>query len=187
MGYARPTMIERAENQPDALYRELARQADEQVAARTRKRPENVKKRIVIERQFKVIRPLEEEIVEFEYQPVKFKKTYRVIALRKRLAIEQGQIRLFDDVRYFFYITNDRDLSADEVVYEARNRCNQENLIEQLKNGVRALHAPVNTLEANWAYMLMTALAWNLKAWLALLLPISPRWGRSTRNSASAF
>lgn len=176
-GYdARATMIERAESQPDALYRELARRADEQVAATTRRRPENVKNRIVVERQFEVIRPLEEEIVEFEYQPVKCKKTYRVVALRKTLAIEQGQIRLFDDVRYFFYITNDRDLSTDEVVYEARNRCNQENLIEQLKNGVRALHAPVNTLDANWAYMVMTALAWNLKAWLALLLPISPRW-----------
>lgn len=41
------------------------------------------------------------------------------------------------------------------------------------------LHAPVNTLHANWAYMVMTALAWNLKAWTALLLPIHPRWAES--------
>ena len=73
---------------------------------------------------------------------------------------------------YFFYITNDNDLSALEVIEEARQRCNQENLIEQLKNGVRALHAPVNTLTANWAYMVMTALAWSLKAWVGMLLPI---------------
>ena len=51
-----------------------------------------------------------------------------------------------------------------------------EKLIEQLKNGVRALHAPVNTLNANWAYMVMASLAWSLKAWMALLLPVSPRW-----------
>ena len=41
---------------------------------------------------------------------------------------------------------------------------------------MRALHAPVNTLNANWAYMIMAALAWTLKAWAALLLPINPRW-----------
>ena len=74
------------------------------------------------------------------------------------------------------YITNDRDLSCTEVVREARQRCDQENLIAQLKGGVRALHAPVNTLHANWAYMVMAALAWSLKAWVALWLPIAPRW-----------
>ncbi|MDQ3781562.1 MAG: hypothetical protein M3349_01305, partial [Actinomycetota bacterium] len=41
---------------------------------------------------------------------------------------------------------------------------------------VRALHAPVNTLNANWAYMTMASLAWSIKAWCALLLPVSPRW-----------
>jgi len=61
-------------------------------------------------------------------------------------------------------------------VREANDRCNQENLIEQLKNGARSLHAPVNTLNANWAYMVMASLAWSLKAWVALTLPIHPRW-----------
>jgi hypothetical protein len=41
---------------------------------------------------------------------------------------------------------------------------------------LRALHAPVNTLDANRAYMIMASLAWTLKAWCALLLPVSPRW-----------
>jgi hypothetical protein len=41
---------------------------------------------------------------------------------------------------------------------------------------MRALHAPVNTLHANWAYMVMASLAWTIKAWCALLLPVSPRW-----------
>jgi hypothetical protein len=57
------------------------------------------------------------------------------------------------------------------VVYFANDRGNQENLIEQLKNGVRALRAPVNTLESNGAYMVIVSLAWSLKAWLALLQP----------------
>jgi hypothetical protein len=67
-------------------------------------------------------------------------------------------------------------MTADEVVDQARQRCNQENLISQLKSDVRALHAPVNTLNANWAYMTMATLAWSLKAWCALLLPVNPRW-----------
>ena len=72
--------------------------------------------------------------------------------------------------------SNDCQMTPDEVVGEARNRCDQENLISQLKSGVRALHAPVNTLVANWAYMTMASLAWSLKAWCALLLPVSSRW-----------
>ncbi len=74
------------------------------------------------------------------------------------------------------YITNDRKLTAEQVIDEAHKRCNQENLIGNLKSGVRALHAPVNTLHANWAYMTMMSLAWTLKAWCGLMLPISPRW-----------
>ena len=54
---------------------------------------------------------------------------------------------------------------------QANDRCDQENLNAQLKGGVRALQAPVDTLVSNWAYMVMTALAWNLKAWWALYLP----------------
>ncbi|MBL9027259.1 MAG: hypothetical protein JNL21_34010 [Myxococcales bacterium] len=34
----------------------------------------------------------------------------------------------------------------------------------------------MNTLEANWAYMVIASLAWSLKAWAALCLPVAPRW-----------
>jgi len=176
-GYdARANMVERAENAPDSVYRDLVRRAEREILTRPRTRPRNVKERIVRERKYEVIRPKSEEVFDFEYQPVKCRKSYRVVALRKNLSIERGEDVLFDQIRYFFYITNDRTMTNDEVVQEARGRCNQENLIAQLKGDVRALHAPVNTLQANWAYMVMTALAWNLKAWVALLLPVYPRW-----------
>ena len=119
---------------------------------------------------------MSEALVDFDYQPTTCTRPYRVVALKKNLSVERGAQVLFDDIRYFFYITNDRALSCHEVVHEARQRCDQENLIAQLKGGVRALHAPVNTLHANWAYMVMAALAWSLKAWVALELPIAPRW-----------
>ena len=47
----------------------------------------------------------------------------------------------------------------------------KENVIEQLKNGVKAMRMPVDDLVSNWAYMVMAALAWNLKAWYGLLVP----------------
>jgi hypothetical protein len=172
-GYdARVNMIDQAGRVPGAVYQELERRADLEL----RTRPENVKDRIIREREYKVIRTTSEEVFDFEYQPLKCRQPYRIVALRKNLSIEKGEAALFDDIRYFFYITNDREMTCSEVVQEARHRCNQENLIAQLKGGVRALHAPVNTLHANWAYMVMAALAWSLKAWIALLVPISPRW-----------
>jgi len=172
-GYdARANLIAQAASISQEAYHELARCAEEVL----RQRPGNVKDEIVRERGYKVIRTTCEEVVDFDYQPVSCQQPYRVVALKKNLSVEKGEAVLFDDIRYFFYITNDWDLSSDEVVEEARQRCNQENLIAQLKGGVRALHAPVNTLQANWAYMIMAALAWNLKAWIALLVPVSPRW-----------
>ena len=59
-------------------------------------------------------------------------------------------------------------MSPAEVVFFCNERCNQENLIEQLKNGLNALRMPVSDLVSNWAYMVMASLAWTLKAWFAL-------------------
>ena len=176
-GYdARANLVERAGQAPDEVYRDLVARAERQIATRPRARPTNVKDAVVRARHYKVLRPKSEEVIEFPYRPGKCKRDYRVVALRKNISVTRGDNVLFDEYRYFFYITNDWKLSADEVVAEARSRCNQENLIAQLKGGVRALHAPVNTLVANCAYMVMAALAWTLKAWCALLLPVTPRW-----------
>ena len=76
--------------------------------------------------------------------------------------------------RHTSTLPNERDLPVQEVVFAANDRCDQENLIEQLKNGVRAMRNPLDNLFSNWAYMVCCTLAWNLKAWCGLLLPISP-------------
>ena len=94
-----------------------------------------------------------------------------MVVVRKNITKEKGELRLHDEVRYFFYITNDWVAEADALVFCANDRCHQENLLAQLHGGCRALQAPVDNLESNWAYMVMTALAWNLKAWFGLLLP----------------
>jgi hypothetical protein len=179
-GYdAKANLVDLAEDQPDDLYRELAARADRAITATaagkaSRVRPARHKEAIVAERGYKNVATVGEDITEFTYRPRNCKRDYRVVALRKDLRVT-GQGVLFNQFRYFFYITNDTGLSADGVVAEARGRCDQENLIAQLK-AIRALHAPVNTLDANRAYMTMAALAWTLKAWTALLVPVAPRW-----------
>ena len=149
----------------------MLRPARYRVKTQPRARPEKIKERIVRERQFKNIRLTGEEAAEFDYRPTACQKAYRMIVVKKYLDVTQGQSLLFHDYRYFFYLTNDRLHSATEIVLLANDRCDQENLHAQLKGGVRALHAPVDNLVSNWAYMVMTALAWNLKAWWALHLP----------------
>ncbi len=62
-------------------------------------------------------------------------------------------------------------LGSAAVVRENHARCDQENLIEQIKNGVRATRMPVAEFDANWAYLVISALAWNIKAWAGLVLP----------------
>jgi hypothetical protein len=125
---------------------------------------------------------VKEHVAEFRYRPVKCKTAYRVVVVWKELDVYQGQKRLFDDARCFFYITNDEEKSADQIVFDANHRCNQENLLAQLKGGVRSLTAPVDNLLSNWAYMVMGSLAWSLKAWAALLLPESGRWQERHRE-----
>jgi hypothetical protein len=178
-----PKLVDIAEQLPENAWQRLKRPARYQVKTRPRRRPANVKQPIVKERGFETLRLQSEEVAEFTYRPMACRKSYRMVVVRKNITKEKGEQALFDEVRYFFYITNERDKSADEIVFSANDRCNQENLIAQLKGGVRALQAPVDTLESNWAYMVMTALAWNLKAWWALSLPAPPgRWEERHRE-----
>ena len=165
-----PKLVALAEGLSEALWRGLVRE-EREIKTQPRERPENVKEQIVRERGFVNQRLESEHVAEFEYQPGKCQKSYRMIVLRKNISIEKGEKPLVDEIRYLFYITNRRDLAWYEVVQDANERCNQENVIEQLKNGVNAMRVPVTDLNSNWAYMVMAALAWNLKAWFGLMVP----------------
>jgi hypothetical protein len=169
-GYdAKPNLVGMANALPENSWMPLERPARYEIKTEERQRPENVKERIVKDREFKNIRLQSEQVAEFDYSPIHCRKTYRMIVLRKNLSIEKGENRLFDDIRYFFYITNDWEMSAQEIVFFANDRCNQENIIAQLKSGVNALRMPSDSLVSNWAYMVIAALAWNLKAWYGLV------------------
>jgi len=167
---AMQNLVKIAESLDSKRWRVLRRRRKEPLSGKRRRRPKNYKEQIVIEKGYRNIKLVREHVAEFSYRPTKCKRPYRMIVLRKSLSVEEGQIRLWDDIRYFFYITNRTDLSAPEVVWFCNERCNQENLIEQLKNSLNALRMPVDTLVSNWSYMVMASLAWTLKAWFALLV-----------------
>jgi hypothetical protein len=173
---AMPNLYEMAENLPENAWKELARKPRYKVKTKPRSRPERVKQQIVEQREFKDIRLEAEHVAEFNYRPTACDRDYRVVVVWKSLKVHQGQQLLFDDAKAFFYITNDRRTSAAKIVTEhANQRCRQENLIEQHKNGVHSLKAPLDSLESNWAYMVIASLAWSLKAWAALLVPTAGR------------
>jgi hypothetical protein len=163
-------MVRRAEELPEGNWNVLRRK--EKKSGQRRRRP-SVKRRKVREAGYKNLTLVQEHVAEFEHQPEACTRSYRIVAVRKQIKVEKGQERLFDQVRYLFYITNlPRKVSAREVVRQANHRCQQENLVEQLKNGVAAMRMPVDTLEANWAYLAITMQAWNLKVWIGLLHPV---------------
>lgn len=157
------------------------------IKTRERRRPQNVKKAVVKKKKFKRIQTESEYLAEFPYQPGKCGKTYRMVVLKKELKTTRGELQLFDDVRYFFYITNDLKSSKEQVLEFYRKRADHENDIEQLKNGARALQAPSNTLLSNWAYMVVASTAWDLKAWYGLLMPYRHMGKRVVRMEFKSF
>jgi hypothetical protein len=179
---AMPKLVELATDRSPRTWTRLRRPAKSAVTTAVRSRRKNVKERVVVERGFENIRLMSEDVTEFAYQPGACRRPYRVVAVRKNLSVEKGEQVLFDDLRYFFYITNDETTPAAELVLLANDRCNQENLIEQLKNGVHAMRMPVHTRVSNGAYMVMASLAWTLKAWFALLLPETGRDAEQRRS-----
>jgi hypothetical protein len=168
-----------AEDLPNTAWKKLERPAKYILHTAPRTRPENCKQPLVEAHGFRDIRLLGEDVSEFQYRPYACQSEYRIVVVRKNLSIAEGagdQRRFFDEICYLFYITNLTEPSAAEIVLCANQRCNQENLVAQLKNGVHAATMPLDCLVSNAAYMVMTALAWSIKAWYALLLPVHPRW-----------
>jgi hypothetical protein len=111
-----------ADRLPANAYRLLKRPPRYQIKTAPREKRSRVKQEIVRERQYETIQLLDEHVAEFRYQPVACQKSYRMIVLRKRVGIDKGQLRLFEEYRYFFYITNDRQMTAEEVVFCANGQ-----------------------------------------------------------------
>lgn len=167
---AHPNLVALAESLENKAWKPLERQPKYEILTEPRQKAFRYKEEVVVQRGYENQRLAGEALAEIDYQPSQCGKNYRLIILRKNITVQKGETALFDKIRYFFYITNRTD-KVEKIVGLANGRCNQENVIEQLKNGVNAMRLPVRDLVSNWAYMVMAALAWNLKAWYGLLMP----------------
>ena len=168
---ANPTVVQLAEALSAPAWTPLERIPQYEILTEPRKKRDRVKEAIVRQKGYENLVLVGEDVTQVDYRPSQCQKSYRLVIVRKNLSVQRGERALFDEVRYFFYLTNRWELDLPEVVGYANGRCNQENVIGELKHGVNAMRMPVDDLVSNGAYMVMAALAWNLKAWFALLVP----------------
>lgn len=168
---AMPKLVRIADSLKKTAWRPLRRRGKKSpVAARRRRRP-NYKQEIVVEKGYRNKRLQWEQIAEFDYQPGKCSRSYRVVVVRKHIEVTEGQLKLFDDTPYLFYITNASRASKSDrqTVFAANDRCDQENTISHMKS-CGALTAPLDNLTSNWAFMVIASLAWSLKIWSGLMI-----------------
>jgi hypothetical protein len=96
---AMPNLEEIADKLPQKAWKKLLRAPRYEVQTEARRKPANVKQRIVRRREFEVLRLRSEEYAEFEYTPTACRQPYRMIVLRKNISHEKGERRLFDVAR----------------------------------------------------------------------------------------
>ena len=106
-------------------------------------------------------------IAEIAYRPERSNQTYRLIARYQEIE-EHEQGHLFMLTRFRFILSNlPLSVVAEKVMDLTYQRCDQENLIEQLQSGVTAMRMPTGGMLSNAAFMTCARLAHNLKPWLA--------------------
>jgi hypothetical protein len=130
---AMPNLVALAKGLPESAWAELQRPPQYTAKGPPRRRPERVKDRIVRDCRFKTLTRLREDVAEVAYRPTACRRPYRLIIVRQTIKVEQGQARLFDEIRYRFYLTNYREPTPRESVLRANDRCDQEYLIAQLQ------------------------------------------------------
>jgi hypothetical protein len=168
---ANATLTRIADGLDESCWQRLARKARyTNTTGTTRARRPDHKASIVTQKGYLNLHLNYEDVAEFDYQPVKCHRSYRVVAVRKNISRSRGEQALLDEIRYFFYITTYTDLTPAQIVERANERCDQENIIGELKSGIGALRVPLYDLVSNWAYMVIAALAWNLKAWFSMMM-----------------
>ena len=156
---------------PERDFRRLLR--PDRAPKGKRKRSVNQRQLVISAKEYRKLELEEEHVAEVAYRPRKCRRDLRLVIVRKTIRVTQGQQLLEPEVRYLFYLSNlpESSHSASAIVFESNQRCDQENLIAQLKSQVCAMSMPTKSFLANWTYLVIGCLAWNLKVWLALSLP----------------
>jgi hypothetical protein len=109
------------------------------------------------------------EVAEFGYRGVTWKKERRFIVKREpRFQGKQKQLPLFPEegYRYYVFVTNSEDADIAGLMEFHMGRGNAENYIKELLYGFDLEQLPTERFHANWVYLLIGQLAYNLVVWL---------------------
>lgn len=112
------------------------------------------------------------EWAEMRYRPFGWSREYRLLV--KRTPWFEGDQRMVDEHFLVAVLTNLRG-AGSSVIRHHLARGGAENYIEEFKNGIGAAHLPSKFFHANWAWLLIAALAYNLAQAFKLLLLTAER------------
>jgi hypothetical protein len=141
---AHPKLVKLAEALENGAWKALERLPKYEILTEPRPKAFRYKEQVVVEREFENQKLVGEALAEIEYQPVKCQRKYRVVILRKNISVQKGRKR--SSMRCATSSTSPTGrTSPEKIVGLANGRCDQENVIEQLKNGVNAMRMPVAT------------------------------------------
>ena len=110
------------------------------------------------------------EWMEIAYRPMGWPRAFRMIV--KRTPYYEGAQRVIGEFFYASVITNRRG-AGSSIIRHHLARGGAENYIEEFKNGIGARTLPSRRFNANWAWLVIAQLAYNLAQWFKLLvLPV---------------
>jgi hypothetical protein len=122
------------------------------------------------------------QVASFLWRPTTWGCERRFVARRDPLAGGEQLTLEEREWHYWALVTNDGERSADELESWHRAKANVENRIKEAKLGLGADNLPCRGFHANWAYLLVTLIAYDLLTWLKLLaLPTGERGSYAKR------
>jgi hypothetical protein len=110
-------------------------------------------------------------VAEFSYQPFRWKKPHRFVAIRRPLPEKDSeQLTLFTLKRYAYqvFVTN-LSLKAEKIWYFYRPRAAIEVIIRELKESYALAKIPTNNFQANQFYFHLLVFAYNIVNWFKRL------------------
>jgi hypothetical protein len=115
------------------------------------------------------------EVAELHYQPTGWTRAYRYVIKRELAERKTGELYW----KYHAAVTNVEDQSARALVVWHCQPATMENAIKEHKSGFGLEKLPTRKFHANWAYLLIGQLAFNLVAWFKRLV-LPPSYHRTT-------
>ena len=108
------------------------------------------------------------QVAQLSYQPTRWKQPYRYVVKRDRYVVKRELMQNKKGEVYFRYhvlVTNNAKDSAATVLEWHLAHANMENRIKEHKSGFALEKLPTQRFHANWAYLLIGQLAYNVVAW----------------------